>query len=303
MLLDLVDPPLGFGGIQAADLSGWSPKRRSPVFDSFLADLGAVLGAPTSPKASTPDVAPISTLPLAAKEDPANQSNAAETPFTSCDRMAVEPNDSQKRAPGAARAVPSCKAALVRWLSGLSGRRFIIGGLAAVALLGTGVFQAWQNLWSHSVDGDIPVLDSTNNTTPQIGAKTAFGSRNGSSDHIQSAGEIAIGEHVVAQWWDGCFYSASVLNVRDNDYLIYYGFAEERWTDSSRVFVLNAKSIAELLPGTGTLVKLPDYDEKWLRSHVVRGEASRFLVSIEDEGCHRGTDSVWVARDQLVAIP
>ena len=46
VLLDLVDPPLGFGEIHAADLSGWSPERPSPAFDNFLADLGAVLGAP-----------------------------------------------------------------------------------------------------------------------------------------------------------------------------------------------------------------------------------------------------------------
>ena len=40
-------PPRGFRGIQAADLTGWSPERPSPAFDSFLADLGAVLsGAP-----------------------------------------------------------------------------------------------------------------------------------------------------------------------------------------------------------------------------------------------------------------
>jgi hypothetical protein len=46
VFLDAVLPPWGFRGIQAADLSGWSPGRPSPDFDSFLADLGAVLGAP-----------------------------------------------------------------------------------------------------------------------------------------------------------------------------------------------------------------------------------------------------------------
>jgi hypothetical protein len=46
VLLDAVRPPRGFRGIQAADLSSWSPEHPSPDFDSFLADLGAVLGAP-----------------------------------------------------------------------------------------------------------------------------------------------------------------------------------------------------------------------------------------------------------------
>ena len=45
MFLDAVLPPWGFRGIQAADLSGWSPEHPSPAFDSFLADIGAVVGA------------------------------------------------------------------------------------------------------------------------------------------------------------------------------------------------------------------------------------------------------------------
>jgi hypothetical protein len=62
VLLDLVDPPFGFGGIQAADLTGWSPERPSPAFDSFLADLGAVLGAP-QPGPTTPQPGPTTPRP------------------------------------------------------------------------------------------------------------------------------------------------------------------------------------------------------------------------------------------------
>ena len=51
--LDPVRPPRGFRGIQAADLSGWSPERPSPAFDSFLDDLDAALSTsqqgPSSP--------------------------------------------------------------------------------------------------------------------------------------------------------------------------------------------------------------------------------------------------------------
>jgi TIR domain len=46
VLLDTVRPPRGFRGIQAADITAWSPERRSPAFDSFLADVGELLGAP-----------------------------------------------------------------------------------------------------------------------------------------------------------------------------------------------------------------------------------------------------------------
>jgi hypothetical protein len=56
ILLDAVRPPRGFRGIQAADLSDWSSERPSPAFDSFLVDLGAVLGPP-QPGPSTPSLA------------------------------------------------------------------------------------------------------------------------------------------------------------------------------------------------------------------------------------------------------
>jgi hypothetical protein len=49
VLLDPVDSPLGFGGIQAADLVGWRPKHSLPAFDSFLVDLAAKLGPPPQP--------------------------------------------------------------------------------------------------------------------------------------------------------------------------------------------------------------------------------------------------------------
>ena len=61
VLLDLVDPPLGFGEIHAADLSGWSPERPSLAFDNFLADMGAVLGEPhpgPSPPPPTAEIPP-----------------------------------------------------------------------------------------------------------------------------------------------------------------------------------------------------------------------------------------------------
>jgi formylglycine-generating enzyme required for sulfatase activity len=53
-----VDPPLGFGQLQAADLSGWRPGEASHEFETFLADLAAVLGpAPPAVAATTESVA------------------------------------------------------------------------------------------------------------------------------------------------------------------------------------------------------------------------------------------------------
>jgi hypothetical protein len=88
--LDPVRPPRGFRGIQAADLSGWSPERPSPAFDSFLSDLHAVLGAPHPGPSPPPSAAGISlakqvpdagdertTLPQGAAVAPASGDDAA----------------------------------------------------------------------------------------------------------------------------------------------------------------------------------------------------------------------------------
>jgi hypothetical protein len=122
IFLDPVRQPLGFGSIQAADLAGWSPEHPSPAFDSFLADLGAVLDAPSPQGASTSDAAPTPAPALPVDEDAANQANAAGAPVTACDWLAADPKDNQKRALGvgfefldAARAVPACKAAVEQW--------------------------------------------------------------------------------------------------------------------------------------------------------------------------------------------
>jgi acyl carrier protein len=44
ILIDSVRPPLGFGGIQAADLISWDPPQSSPEFEKLIFDLSAILG-------------------------------------------------------------------------------------------------------------------------------------------------------------------------------------------------------------------------------------------------------------------
>lgn len=46
VLLDNVDPPLGFGAIQAADLVNWDPAQSSPEFEKLIADIAVILGPP-----------------------------------------------------------------------------------------------------------------------------------------------------------------------------------------------------------------------------------------------------------------
>src|SRR5215469_10573326 len=45
ILLDAVEPPIGFRSIQAADLSTWRPEQPSPSFDQLIRDIRAVIPA------------------------------------------------------------------------------------------------------------------------------------------------------------------------------------------------------------------------------------------------------------------
>jgi hypothetical protein len=44
VLIDNIDPPLGFGTIQAADLTSWNPAQSSPEFEKLISDISIILG-------------------------------------------------------------------------------------------------------------------------------------------------------------------------------------------------------------------------------------------------------------------
>jgi hypothetical protein len=52
VLLEPVDPPIGFRGIQAADLTDWKPDRSTPQFAQLVQDVGSVLEAGPIPVSS-----------------------------------------------------------------------------------------------------------------------------------------------------------------------------------------------------------------------------------------------------------
>ena len=58
VLLDPVQPPLGFRGIQAADLIEWKPEYSTPHFDQLIQDIAGVLGATPPDESTLPKPAP-----------------------------------------------------------------------------------------------------------------------------------------------------------------------------------------------------------------------------------------------------
>jgi hypothetical protein len=49
IFLDRVDPPIGFRGVQAADLTDWQPDRSSPRFEQLVQDIQSILGSASMP--------------------------------------------------------------------------------------------------------------------------------------------------------------------------------------------------------------------------------------------------------------
>jgi len=67
VLLDSVEPPLGFSGIQAADLTEWKPGYSSPDFDQLIQDIAGVIGAKPPDESEPPKSEPSEKLPYEPK--------------------------------------------------------------------------------------------------------------------------------------------------------------------------------------------------------------------------------------------
>jgi TIR domain-containing protein len=63
VLLDAVEPPIGFRSIQAADLTDWRPERSSVRFDQLIYDIRGVLSATPTPLAVEHLAEPASQIP------------------------------------------------------------------------------------------------------------------------------------------------------------------------------------------------------------------------------------------------
>jgi TIR domain len=71
VLLEAVDLPIGFRGVQAGDLRDWQPDRPSPQFAQLVRDIGAMLGrAPQTPDATSPGYTAAATKGERSRESP-----------------------------------------------------------------------------------------------------------------------------------------------------------------------------------------------------------------------------------------
>jgi hypothetical protein len=239
VFLDAVRPPRGFRSIQAADLSGWPQGKSSPAVASFLTAVAKLLGKEGHATEDAPPALP---------NTPGTRSQGA-------DQSAASPG--------------SASIARLQWPSSLSGRRLILGGLGAVALLGTGAFLAWPDLWA--------------------------------GKYKEPAHRISVGDNVIARWSDDCLYSATVLQVQSDKYLVHYEFVEESLVDARDVIELTPLGTLELPPGTEVYAKPSGRQAKWLRSVILRHEDGKYLVALARDKCINGATHIWVEKDQLTA--
>ena len=78
---ELVNPPIGFGQVQAADLSGWRRGQPSEEFDAFLEDLARVLGPAPPRKAEPPPTHPNAAAAIA-REQSVSIGSVGDSPTT-----------------------------------------------------------------------------------------------------------------------------------------------------------------------------------------------------------------------------
>jgi hypothetical protein len=91
ILLDSVQPPIGFRSIQAADLTDWQPGCNSPCFEQLLYDLNSVLGTIPSPSSTTRLANPESdTFKLLGKPSQEQQKTPTRRPCPSCGSQEYE---------------------------------------------------------------------------------------------------------------------------------------------------------------------------------------------------------------------
>lgn len=124
-----------------------------------------------------------------------------------------------------------------------------------------------------------------------------------SDEHAQAAGTSARAGDVIARWTDGCFYSANALQSLDDRLYVHFRFGAEHWVDARNVFLQGQASNDWLRAGAKVFVRSQDRSTKWLRSRLVETNQDRYLVVIDDEGCHDGAQRLWVGRDQLAMAP
>jgi len=91
--IDNVQPPIGFRGIQTADLMGWNAAKPSLAFDRLTIDIATLIG---SPPAREPPVRTMRYWPpeqdhprnLASNSNPANKPNLSEANLASTAKIA-----------------------------------------------------------------------------------------------------------------------------------------------------------------------------------------------------------------------
>ncbi len=101
VLLDSVKPPLGFRGIQAADLTDWKLGYSSPSFDQLIQDIAVIAGGEphrsTPEEALTPRTQPATPLREVPTEPPPLEAPHRETPHRETPSPKPEPSEVRLR--------------------------------------------------------------------------------------------------------------------------------------------------------------------------------------------------------------
>lgn len=94
---------------------------------------------------------------------------------------------------------------------------------------------------------------------------------------------IQVGETVLAMWEDRCFYRASVLDVSNGRYHVYYEFSESTWVQKEAIFSLERSQSLPIDTSARVLVRVPSPNNPWVPGSIAAITNSHYVVLLEGD--------------------
>jgi hypothetical protein len=159
VLLDNVEPPFGFGTIQAANLAAWHEDDSSPIFTRLVEDIAAVLGPAPRALKEAEDRRRLEAEAQRRAEEAKRQRNEQEAdraPLRDENEKSIPSEvEAKQESPAAPQQDVSVRERFIR-----SGRRQLYAGAAVVIVIGMVIMAFWLFPPPGSKDADVKKIMS-----------------------------------------------------------------------------------------------------------------------------------------------
>lgn len=112
--------------------------------------------------------------------------------------------------------------------------------------------------------------------------------------------QFNVGDKVLALWKnDGCLYTATVLEVNNQQYLVHYTFADQAWLEVNQLLLRENSNEAKL--AAKVYFTLESVESKWISGRIMDKKDDQYLVTVSDDTtCRIKRRQGWVSRDQII---